>query len=113
MNSSNLRPPFTPSEARENGKKGAIASVKARRSKRDLRKALLAFLEGKGDDGLTGAEKLAATLVQSALDGNVRAFAEIRDTVYGKPVSTVEMSGRDGTPLTAPVFQIGFIDAAD
>ena len=36
MNEQNLRPPFTPSEARENGKKGAAASVKSRRKKKSI-----------------------------------------------------------------------------
>lgn len=33
-NNGNLRPPFSPSEARENGKKGAAASAKARKAKK-------------------------------------------------------------------------------
>jgi hypothetical protein len=44
-NNGNLRPPFTASEARENGKKGGVASAKARRAAKvyaDAAKAVLA-----------------------------------------------------------------------
>lgn len=108
-NPENLRPPFTSNEARENGKKGAIASAKARRAKKDLREAMIALLEGKGKDGRTGAENLAASLFEKALSGDVRACAEIRDTIYGKPVSTVEMTGKDGSPLQPPAVKVEFI----
>lgn len=112
-NPENLKPPFTPEEARENGKKGAIASAKARRAKKDLREAMIALLEGKGKDGRTGAENLAASLFEKALSGDVRACAEIRDTIYGKPVSTIEMTGKDGTPLQPPAITVEFIKDAD
>ena len=37
MNNENLRPPFTPSEAREQGRKGGHASAIARRRKKSMR----------------------------------------------------------------------------
>ena len=111
MNNGNLNPVRTESEARKKGRAGGIASGEARRRKKDLRECLMAVLDGKDSEGLTGAEKLAATLVKSALDGNVRAFAEIRDTVYGKPIKTVEMTGKDGTPINPPDIHVHFIEA--
>ncbi|MBS7327176.1 MAG: hypothetical protein KIG68_00280 [Oxalobacter sp.] len=111
MNESNLTPVRTENEARKKGKAGGIASGEARRRKKDLRECLMAVLDGKDSEGLTGAERLAATLVKSALDGNVRAFAEIRDTVYGRPVSTIEMTGKDETPIQPPVINVHFIEA--
>ena len=92
MNEGNLIPVRTESEAREKGKAGGIASGEARRRKKGLRECLMAVLDGKDADGLTGAEKLASSLMKSALDGNIRAFAEIRDTVYGKPRQEIEMT---------------------
>jgi len=111
MNESNLTPVRTVSEARKKGKAGGIASGEARRRKKDLRECLMAILDGKDSEGLTGAERLTSTLVKSALAGNVRAFAEIRDTVYGKPVKTVEMTGKDGTPINPPEVHVHFIES--
>lgn len=91
MNEENLKPVRTESEAREKGKAGGIASGEARRRKKDLRECLMAVLDGKDAEGLTGAERLASSLVKTALDGNVRAFAEIRDTVYGRPKQSIDM----------------------
>lgn len=44
-NTDNLRPPFTPSEAREMGKKGASKSHESRRKKKQLRELLDAALD--------------------------------------------------------------------
>lgn len=77
-NPENLKPPRSTKEARERGKKGGIASVKARRAKKDFREAMIALLEGKCKDGRIGAENLAASLFEKALAGDVRACAEIR-----------------------------------
>ena len=66
----------------------------------------MAILDGVSDDGGSWKEQIATALLKEAKKGNVRAFAEIRDTLYGKPVSTVEMTGKDGTPLQPPTFTI-------
>ena len=64
-NEKNLRVP-TSSEARENGKKGGIASGKARRQKKLLRECLEILLEkemtDKKGETMTGAEALSAKL---------------------------------------------------
>lgn len=117
MNNSNLNPVRTVSEAREKGRAGGIASGEARRKKRDLMECLIAILDGKDSEGLTGAEKLATTLFKSALDGNIRAISLLHDIVYGKPVSSIEMTGKNGTPLNPPPkpekITITFIDPKD
>ena len=105
-NPATLIPVRTVSEARIKGRAGGIASGEARRRKKDFRECLMAILDGKWKDGRTGAENLAASLFEKALSGDVRACAEIRDTIYGKPVSTIEMTGKGGTPLQPPVFNI-------
>ena len=92
-----LKAPFSPCEARMNGKNGAIASAISRRKKKEIRERLLPILDNHFPDGMTGAEKIAAALFEQAIKGNVRAFAEIRDTVYGKPVSVVDMKSSDGS----------------
>lgn len=98
-------------EAKRKGKKGGIASGEARRKKKDLKECLKAILDGTCEDGGTWREKLVASLVQKAADGDVRAFAEIRDTLYGKPVSTVDMKNSDGS-MSYPVTEIALVGVA-
>ena len=55
-NNGNLRPPFTASEARENGKKGGIASAKARRAAKVYADAAKAVLASKFKTSCAGKE---------------------------------------------------------
>lgn len=87
MNESNLRV-LSPSEAREQGRLGGIRSGEARRERKAIRQALEECLAMDTDlDGETvsNVEAVAVALVREAKNGNVRAFAEIRDTCEGKP----------------------------
>lgn len=97
-NEKNLRVP-TSSEARENGKKGGIASGKARRQKKLLRECLEILLEkemtDKKGETMTGAEALSAKLFKEAMKGNVKAFEVLRDTAGQKPVEKVVVSEID------------------
>lgn len=97
-NEQNLRPcehKFT----QEEHKRGAQASAEARRRKRDLRNALELLLEKdfKDKDGNTvsGAEAITAKLFQQAMNGNVKAFETLRDTVGQKPVEKVMIAEVD------------------
>ena len=109
MAKEDLIPVRTEEEAKEKGRKGGIASGEARRKKKELRETLRALLEETTKDGRTGMENIAIALLAEAEKGNVRAFAEIRDTLYGKPVSTVEMTGKDGTPIQPPSINVNFV----
>lgn len=87
-------------EARENSRKGGIASGIARRQKRDLRRALEALLDknmGRNKDGeeVSGAEALALKQFEKALKGDTRAFEVIRDTAGQKPVEKVMIAEVD------------------
>lgn len=79
--------------------KGAAASAKARREKRDLRKALEILLEkewkDKNGNTLTGTEAITAKLFEQAMKGNIRAFETLRDTVGQKPVEKVMVADVD------------------
>ena len=101
----NLRA-LTSEEAREIGRKGGLASVRARRDKRTLQEALKALLQAPADDdGNSGMELMATVLFQKALSGDVRAITEIRDTTDGKPADRLlastegEVTFRWGQPL--------------
>ena len=87
-NEQNLRVPSS-EEARENGRKGGVASGKARRKKANLRKAFETILqadvanpnvkkqlEDMGFD-TTNEMALAMVMMQKAMKGNVRAFEQI------------------------------------
>ena len=98
-NPQNLKPNSerTAEEVKALTRKGGIASGKARRDKKNLRIALEALLEKKQTDPETGkrgtgAELITAKLFQQALEGNVKAFETLRDTVGQKPVEKVMIS---------------------
>lgn len=94
----NLRVPSS-EEARENGRKGGIASGKARREKKMLRECLEILLEkeivDKHGNAMTGAEAMAAKVFQQALKGDLRAFEIVRDTAGQKPVDKVMVADVD------------------
>ena len=88
-NEQNLRVP-TSSEARENGKKGGIASGEARRKRKTLKEELLLMLSD-GDI----QEKISLALINEAIKGNnagsvTKAFEVIRDTIGERPVEKVQ-----------------------
>lgn len=89
MNEENLIPMSERSkdEVRELGKKGGIASGKARRERKTLKEELLLLLS-KGNT----QEKISLALIQQALNGNTKAFEVIRDTVGEKPVEEVKQT---------------------
>ncbi len=71
-------------EARENGRKGGVASGEARRKRKSLREQLELLLEN-GDT----QESIAVALIEKAMKGDVKAFEVIRDTIGEKPVEKV------------------------
>ena len=72
-------------EAQEIGRKGGIASGKARAERKTLKEELLLLLSQNNTQ-----EKISLSLIQQAMQGNVKAFETIRDTVGEKPVDKVE-----------------------
>lgn len=86
----------TPEERRENAKKAGIASGQSRREKRYFQESLQKLLNGKyyiGDEEnrkqLGGYDALAQAMILKAINGDVQAFKEIRDTIGEKPKDTV------------------------
>ena len=93
-NEKNLKPIRSVSEAREKGKNGGIASGKARRKRKTLKEELIALLET-GDNQV----KLSVALLTSALDGNVKAFEVIRDTIGEKPKEEISIENPQTTKV--------------
>lgn len=113
MAKEDLIPVRTEAEAKEKGRRGGIASGKSRRQKKTLREALLILLEKEDRDGASGSEKVAVSLFEKAIEGDTRAASLLHDICYGKPVSTIEMTGKGGTPLQPPAITVEFIKDAD
>ena len=89
------------SEARENGRKGGIASGEKRRHQRDLREAVKALqsvvvpVKG-GGDGLTYAEAIARAVGVKAAQGDIKAAALYWEWMYGKQ-TRVDVTSSDGS----------------
>ena len=86
----NLRPVSSTEEARERGRKGGLASGKARRKRKTLKEELLLMLSD-GDI----QEKISIALINEAINGNnagsvTKAFEVIRDTIGERPVEKVQ-----------------------
>lgn len=111
----NLKPPFTPKEAREQGKKGGKASGKARAERKrfadymeDLlnEKITVTLTKTQAEGGgeyqvkMTRKRYMALQLVNKTLKGiqdstklsrtDLKAFEEIRNTIGEKPVDRLE-----------------------
>lgn len=85
MNSENLKPVQSTEEARERGRKGGIASGIARRERKTLREELLLLLQKNESQ-----ERISLALLQKALDGDIKAYEVIRDTIGEKPVEKTQ-----------------------
>ena len=88
-NDKNLKPPFnqlTPREHREIAKKGGKASVEARRERKKIKDDLILLLSTSDTQA-----NICVALIKEALNGNVKAFQTIRDTVDGKPTEKLEV----------------------
>lgn len=107
LNTQNLRPPFTPEEALEYGRKGAEASARARRRKRDMRETFRDLLDmplkegdleevtalaGANRKNVTVGEAIALIMANKAIKGDVRAAEFVRDTSGQRPASTVQVT---------------------
>lgn len=96
----------TSEQARENGRKGGLASGEARRNKKLLRDCIDYLLEREDktvqhEDGtpMSGAEQLAYNLFVKALSETdtakaAKAFEVLRDTAGQKPVDKVQMENK-------------------
>jgi len=92
--------PLSTNKAREIGEIGGIASGKARRERKKLKESLLLMLE---DSDVQNA--VCSALVKKALQGNLKAFELLRDSIGEKPAIEVT------TDITATAGAIGDIEA--
>lgn len=90
----------TSEEAREAGRKGGKRSVEVRRQRKTLREDLLTVLTNMSIPQKDGKETpvqeaLAISLIKQVLNGNVRAYEVIRDTIGEKPVENISIATAD------------------
>lgn len=97
MNDENLIPitSRSPRERKEIAKKGAKASNEARKRRKTLREELTALLEI-GDT----QKKVSTALLDKAVNGDVKAFETIRDTIGEKPTEKQEIEYGENTLAT-------------
>lgn len=102
-------PPFQPGEqAREAGRKGGRKSAEKRAARKTLREELLLLLSEKREGSSESVQTaMSAALIKSALDGSVRAFEIIRDTIGEKPAENVTISTPDMKALDEAFEQAG------
>ena len=99
-NNENLKK-LTSEEAREIGRKGGKKSVEKRRERRALREELLLLLQTNNYQ-----EKISLAMLNEAVNGNVKAFEVIRDTIGEKPIIKSEVTGKDGEALTTKTVYV-------
>lgn len=105
-------PKLTSEQAKERGRKGGIMKGIRTKERKKLKESLEILLneiitDKKGNE-LTMQEAMIKSLMKQAINGNVKAFETIRDTIGEKPVTKNEVTGADGMPLTAPDIKIIF-----
>lgn len=88
-NEQNLKPfnEITEKEQREIARKGGIASGEARAKRKTLKEELLLLLS----QGET-QEKISLSIIQKALEGDLKAFEIIRDTIGEKQVDKIDVA---------------------
>ena len=98
-NNENLKPPInerSTSEQREIRSKGGIKSGEVRRAKKTMKEMLDYLLskeiENKKGEKATTQEAISVSLIKQALNGNVKAFEVIRDTIGEKPTDKQEIT---------------------
>ena len=88
---------FTKETARANGAKGGRKSGQAKRERKMLKECLEALLESDvkikdKDEKVSGAEAVSLAVFKQALNGNIKAFETLRDTVGQKPVEKIMLT---------------------
>ena len=102
----------SPEELRENGRKGGVASGKARQKKRLMKDLVIEMLNSKiwsdelkakilnvfpemEDEKMQVQTAMIASQIQKAMKGDTKAFEVMRDTAGQKPVDKQEITNID------------------
>ena len=92
-------------EQRERARRAGRRSGQVRRERRTLREELLALLDeeihDKNGKAMNTQKAVTTSLIKAALNGNVKAFEVIRDSIGEKPVEKVDVQAADFSALDA------------
>lgn len=124
-NEQNLKP-FTSDQSREeavkNGRKGGIASGEAKRERKAMREQLEMLLSlgvkdaeakqklealGINPDETNNQMALLVAMLGEGLNGNVKAFTAIRDTVGEMPILKQDVNVTESPKLSDVIGQLG------
>ena len=94
-NEKNLKKNFSRAERQENGRKGAQVTNAKIAARKTLKEELLLLLT-KGDT----SSRISLALINKALDGDIKAFEVIRDTIGEKPTNEHIISGANTLNIT-------------
>lgn len=90
-------------KAKKNGRKGGIASGKAKRQKKLLKDCLDELLqrewENRQGEKMSGSEAISVAVFKKALAGDMKAFEIVRDTAGQKPVDKIMLAEVDQTTI--------------
>ena len=100
-NEQNLKPARSTDEARERGRKGGVASGKARREKKTAREYAIAALEGYvKDKDITIKDAMIQRLIQRAVsETDLNAIKYVLELVGESPAQRIEVTGKDGKDI--------------
>ena len=103
-NEKNLKPPQSTSEAIERGKKGGIASGKARLAKKTAREYAIAALEGVTKDkegkSITIKDVMIQKLIAKAVsEADLNAIKYIVELIGESPSQKIEVTGKNEKDL--------------
>lgn len=92
-------------EQRERARRAGKRSAQVRRERKTMRQELEILLNeeihDKNGKAMNTQKALGTSLIKAALNGDVRAFIAIRDTIGEKPVEKVDVQAADFTALEA------------
>lgn len=101
-------------EARENSRKGGIASGVARRRKIEIQKLLELYATKKhsvpdedGNEQTKMAAAVASFFERQIESGDANGFAKLMEAMGQKPAEKQEISGPKGSPITLVAFDGG------
>lgn len=85
-------------EAKKRSRNGGLKSVEARRAKKTLKEELEIILSN-GDT----QNRMSLALIEKAMNGDIRAFEVIRDTIGQKPIDKVAQTNTNGEDVEKPL----------
>ena len=107
-NNENLKPPInkrSTKEQREIRSKGGKKSGEVRRAKKTMKEMLDYLLEkeiaNKSGEKASTQEAITIALIKQALNGNVKAYEVIRDTIGEKPTEKQEITNNTPSIVVA------------